>query len=50
VVWGLDRLGPSLRHLTDTVTALDERGVGFRSLRESIHTNYRRRPAGVSPV
>ncbi len=27
-----------LRHLIDTVTALDERGVGFRSLRESIDT------------
>ncbi len=38
VVWRLDRLGRSLRHLIDTVTALDERGVGFRSLRESIDT------------
>jgi len=38
VVWCLDRLGRSLRHLIDTVTALDERGVGFRSLRESIDT------------
>jgi len=49
VVWRLDRLGRSLRHLIDTVTALDERGVGFRSLRESIDTT-RRWPAGVSPV
>jgi DNA invertase Pin-like site-specific DNA recombinase len=38
VVWRLDRLGRSLRHLIDTVTALDERQVGFRSLRESIDT------------
>jgi len=38
VVWRLDRLGRSLRHLIDVVTALDERGVGFRSLRERIDT------------
>ncbi len=30
VVWRLGRRGRSLRHLIDTVTALDERGVGFR--------------------
>ncbi len=34
----LDRLGRSLRYLIDTVTALDERGVGFCSLRKSIDT------------
>jgi DNA invertase Pin-like site-specific DNA recombinase len=38
VVWRLDRLGRSLRHLIDVVTDLDERGVGFRSLRENIDT------------
>jgi len=38
VVWRLDRLGRSLRHLIEVVTGLDERGVGFRSLRESIDT------------
>ncbi len=38
VVWRLDRLGRSLRHLIEVVTGLDERGVGFRSLRESIET------------
>jgi DNA invertase Pin-like site-specific DNA recombinase len=38
VVWRLDRLGRSLRHLIDTVNALDGRGVGFRFLRESIDT------------
>jgi len=38
VVWRLDRLGRSLRHLIDTVTALADRGAGFRSLQESIDT------------
>ena len=38
VVWRLDRLGRSLRHLIDTITALAERGVGFKSLQESIDT------------
>lgn len=38
VVWRLDRLGRSLRHLIDVVTDLDQRGVGFRSVTESIDT------------
>jgi DNA invertase Pin-like site-specific DNA recombinase len=38
VVWRLDRLGRSLRHLIETVTELATRGVGFKSLNESIDT------------
>jgi DNA invertase Pin-like site-specific DNA recombinase len=38
VVWRLDRLGRSLRHLIDTVTSLDEQGIGFKSLQENIDT------------
>jgi DNA invertase Pin-like site-specific DNA recombinase len=38
VVWRLDRLGRSLRHLIDTVTTLQEREIGFKSLQESIDT------------
>ena len=39
VVWRLDRLGRSIRHLIDQVSGLEARGVGFRSLRETIDTN-----------
>jgi DNA invertase Pin-like site-specific DNA recombinase len=38
VVWRLDRLGRSLRHLIDTIGALQERGIGFKSLQEQIDT------------
>ena len=38
VVWRLDRLGRSLRHLIDTITELHDRGVGFKSLQENVDT------------
>ncbi len=38
VVWRLDRLGRSLRHLVEVIGTLETRGVAFRSLRESIDT------------
>jgi DNA invertase Pin-like site-specific DNA recombinase len=38
VVWRLDRLGRSLRHLIDTITELHDQGVGFKSLQENIDT------------
>ncbi len=38
VVWRLDRLGRSIKELIELVNGLKERGVGFRSLRESLDT------------
>ena len=38
MVWKLDRLGRSMKHLVETVTALGDRGVGFRSLTEGVDT------------
>src|SRR5713226_7537056 len=38
VVWRLDRLGRSLRHLIDTIAALQQRHIGLKSITESIDT------------
>ena len=39
VVWRLDRLGRSLKHLINTVESLEQRKIGFKSLQESIDTS-----------
>ena len=39
VVWRLDRLGRSLKHLIETVGDLEARGIAFVSLREAIDTS-----------
>jgi DNA invertase Pin-like site-specific DNA recombinase len=39
VVWRLDRLGRSLRHLVDQLQMLADRGIEFRSLQETIDTS-----------
>ena len=38
IVWRLDRLGRSIRDLIDWVNHLEEEGIGFKSLQESIDT------------
>jgi DNA invertase Pin-like site-specific DNA recombinase len=38
VVWRLDRLGRSLKHLIETITALNNRNIGFKSITENIDT------------
>ncbi|GGJ71485.1 DNA invertase [Glutamicibacter ardleyensis] len=39
VVWRLDRLGRSIRHLIDYLDTLQQRGIEFRSLQENIDTS-----------
>ena len=36
VVWRLNRSGRSLKHLIESITALHERGIGFRRLMENL--------------
>ena len=38
VVWRLDRLGRTLKHLIEWINELEEQGIGFKSLQESIDT------------
>src|SRR5438034_790007 len=38
VVWRLDRLGRSLKHLIETISLLQQRNIGFRSITENIDT------------
>ena len=38
VVWKLDRLGRSLKHLIEIINDLNNRGIGFKSLQENIDT------------
>ena len=38
VVWRLDRLGRTLKHLIETITSLSNRNIGFKSITESIDT------------
>jgi DNA invertase Pin-like site-specific DNA recombinase len=39
VVWKLDRLGRSLKHLIQVMQLLDERGIYFKSVQESLDTS-----------
>ncbi|STK44035.1 DNA invertase [Escherichia coli] len=39
VVWKLDRLGRSMRHLVVLVEELRDKGINFRSLTDSIDTS-----------
>jgi DNA invertase Pin-like site-specific DNA recombinase len=39
VVWRLDRLGRSLKHLIETITSLQSQDIAFKSLTENIDTS-----------
>ena len=38
VVWRLDRLGRTLKHLIATIADLSDKGIGFKSLQENMDT------------
>ncbi len=39
VVWRLDQLGRSLKHLIETITTLHDRHIGFKSITGNIDGN-----------
>jgi DNA invertase Pin-like site-specific DNA recombinase len=39
IVWRLDRLGRSLKHLIETVSTLKQQGIAFKSITENIDTS-----------
>ena len=39
MVWKLDRLGRSMRHLIELTTMFEQKGVGFHSLSDAIDTS-----------
>lgn len=39
VVWKLDRLGRSLKHLIEVIKKLSEQGINFASIQESLDTS-----------
>jgi len=50
VVWRLDRLGRSLRHLIDNVTGLDAQQAGFPAAAREHRYDDLGWPVGVPPV